>query len=454
MARRYKCPYCEYRDERAKLIVHVDRMHKEMIPEGYDGARLIFDMINKTTGGKCRVCGNPTPWNGSRYDTLCNNPKCKEKMREEYKKNMLRVRGTYNILNDPEQQKLMLSHRKISGKYQHSDGGVITYTGEYERNALEFMDLMLQIPSKEIYSPGPTMEYTYQGKKHIYIPDFYLPLYNLIIEIKDGGDNPNGQQSASRIASREKTIEKERVITTNGEYNYIRLTNNEFPQLIEIFMTMKKKIMDGEPSQTIRINEHLINDMRDWADSRKKIPDFDKIKMLNKAMSNLNKEVPMFSDSIVPYKTLTPKGFKDYGGGYSWDYTAFEAEYIKEKIPTMEYETYFAIIEDNASKITDYHSFLIFKYKEKWFWLESYLDKFIGIRGFDTKKECIGYIAYRLSQYANKPTVFINQYNALDTSYYNIDAKKFVALMVKNMSRSNIIRIKDNITYFYKFLPK
>ena len=257
MGRTYKCLYCEKRFERAKLINHIDRFHQDMIPEGYSGARLVFDMINKTTGGKCRVCGAPTDWNGTRYNVLCNNPKCKEKMREEYKRNMLRVKGTYNILNDPEQQKIMLANRKISGKYQHSDGGIIQYTGQYEKAFLEFIDNFLQIPSNDIISPGPTMEYEYEGKKHIYIPDFYLLSINCIIEIKDGGNNVNNRQSSSMIASREKTIEKERIITDRGEFNYLRLTNNQFEQLIDLFMAIKEKIMNGDNSKTIRINESI-----------------------------------------------------------------------------------------------------------------------------------------------------------------------------------------------------
>ncbi len=255
MARTYGCMYCDKRFERAKLINHINKCHQDMIPEGYDGARLVFDMINKTTGGKCRVCGASTAWNGTRYNVLCDNPKCKEKMREEYKRNMLRVRGTYNILNDPEQQKLMLANRKISGIYKHSDGGQIQYFGSFERNFLEFIDNFLQIPSNDIISPGPTMEYEYNGKKHIYIPDFYILSINCIIEIKDGGDNKNNKQSDSMSASREKTIEKERIITDRGEYNYLRLTNNQFEQLIDLFMEIKAKILNGDDSKTIKINE-------------------------------------------------------------------------------------------------------------------------------------------------------------------------------------------------------
>ena len=257
MAKKYKCLYCEKRLIRKDLINHIDKQHEELIPQGYTAARVVYNQVNKVDQGKCRVCGNPTTWNekSGRYDVLCGNPKCKEHMREEYKKNMLRVRGTYNILNDPEQQKRMLANRSISGTYKFSDGGALTYTGSYEKKCLEFMDVVMQIPSKDILSPGPTLEYMYNGEKHFYITDFYYIPYNLIIEVKDGGDNLNTKESSSMRASREKTIEKEHLITDRGEYNYIRLTNNNFAQLIEVFMEIKQKLLEGDDSKTYKINE-------------------------------------------------------------------------------------------------------------------------------------------------------------------------------------------------------
>ena len=260
MAKRYKCPYCELRLIRKDLIKHIDKKHEELIPQGYSSARLVYNQVNKIDHGKCRVCGKLTSWNekSGRYNVLCDNPKCKEHMREEYKKNMLRVRGTYNILNDPEQQKKMLANRSISGSYKFSDGGILTYTGSYEKKCLEFMDVVMQIPSKDILSPGPTIEYEYNGRKHFYITDFYYIPYNLIIEVKDGGDNLNNKDSSSMRASREKTIEKERIITDRGEYNYIRLTNNDFSQLLDVFMTIKEKLLEGDVSKTYKINESVI----------------------------------------------------------------------------------------------------------------------------------------------------------------------------------------------------
>ena len=260
MARRYKCPYCEKRLERKPLIDHIDKEHEEMIPDGYTAARVVYNMVNKTDHGTCRVCKSNTPWNekAGRYDVLCGDPKCKEHMREQYKQNMLRVKGTYNILNDPEQQKKMLANRSISGTYKFTDGGVLTYTGSYEKKCLEFMDLVMQIPSKDILSPGPTLEYEYNGEKHFYITDFYYIPYNLIIEVKDGGDNPNTKHTQGMITSREKTIEKEHLITSSGEYNYIRLTNNNFAQLIDVFMNIKMALLNGDSKKVIKINESEI----------------------------------------------------------------------------------------------------------------------------------------------------------------------------------------------------
>lgn len=258
MAKTYKCPYCEKRLIRKDLINHIEKLHVDMMPENYTSSQIVFDLVNNTKGyGTCRICKGKTTWNekSGRYNVLCGNPKCKERMREEYKNNMLKVYGTYNILNDDEQQKKMLANRSISGKYKFADGGVLTYTGSYEKKCLEFMDKVMQISSKDIMAPGPTIEYEYNGEKHFYITDFmYIP-YNLIIEVKDGGTNPNTKNSVGMKSSRERTIEKEKLITNQGKYNYLRLTDNQFVQLIDIFMNIKQALLEGDDERIIEINE-------------------------------------------------------------------------------------------------------------------------------------------------------------------------------------------------------
>ena len=264
MAKKYKCPYCNERYIRKDLITHIDEEHEDVIPDGFESAQVVYDVVNGTKGaGKCRVCGRPTKWSSSskRYDVLCENPMCKQKMREEYQKNMLKVHGTYNILTSDEQQRKMLANRSISGKYKFKDGGVVTYTGSYEKKFLEFIDNVMQIPSKDIMAPGPTIEYEMNGEKHFYITDFlYIP-YNLIIEVKDGGNNPNNKNSVGMQSSRQRTIEKEKLITDRGEYNYLRLTDNQFVQLLEIFMDIKKALIEGNDDKIVRINESSSKDI-------------------------------------------------------------------------------------------------------------------------------------------------------------------------------------------------
>lgn len=258
MAKKYKCPYCEERYIRKDLITHIEKKHDAFIPEDYSAERVVYDLVNKKDGhGTCKYCGKDTKWNAkiNRYDIICDDSKCTQAARDEYKRNMLKVHGTYNILNDDIQQKKMLSNRRISGVYHFSTGGQVSFTGTFEKKCLEFMDKVMGIEAKYIMSPGPSMEYMYRGEKHIYIPDFYLIPWNLIIEVKDGGDNPNTKDSPGMRSSRERTIEKEKVVTNQGIYNYVRVTDNQFQQLLGIIMELKLKVLNGEEDSIVRVHE-------------------------------------------------------------------------------------------------------------------------------------------------------------------------------------------------------
>ena len=235
--RKERCPYCTFRDVKDKVISHIERKHPELIPEGYTAARVLFNYINKKDHGTCIVCGRETPWDD--------------------KKNMVKVFGTYNILNDEEQQKKMLANRSISGEYRFKDGTKFSYVGSYEKKFLEFLDQVLDFDGYDIMAPGPTFEYEFEGKTHKWITDFMIIPYNLVIDVKDGGDNPNNR---SMVKYRNKQKAKETMITTSkGKYSYLRLTDNQFGQLLEIFLALKERMDDpdnaGKP--LFRINESV-----------------------------------------------------------------------------------------------------------------------------------------------------------------------------------------------------
>lgn len=254
----YKCPYCTRRFTREDLVLHVQDEHEDMIPEGFTPFRLVFNYVNKkplSYHGKCTECGGPTPWdeNKGRYDRQCEKKACKESYVKKFEENMMRTRGVTRISATEEGQKQMLANRKISGTYVMSDGGKKTYTGSYELKALEFMDKVIHIKSSDILCPGPILEYSFEGKTHIYITDFYYQPYNLIIEVKDGGDNPNKRNMPEYRA---KQIAKEQFIIKHTNYNYLRLTNNDFSQLLAVFANLKMQMVENTGERVIHVNEN------------------------------------------------------------------------------------------------------------------------------------------------------------------------------------------------------
>ena len=147
----------------------------------------------------------------------------------------------------------MLKNRKISGTYIWSDRTQFSYCGSYEKALLEFLDKVLNCKSEDIMTPGPIIDYIYKGEKHQWIMDLYYIPYNLCFDVKDGGKNPNNRPMEEY---REKQDAKERAIKDQGKYNYIRLTDNDFSQLFEIFFELKMQLIENDTNKIVRINEY------------------------------------------------------------------------------------------------------------------------------------------------------------------------------------------------------
>ncbi len=260
--RRIACPLCRRKDFKDKLIRHIEKDHEDIIGD-ISAEQFLYDKTHPGSG-KCIVCGNKTDWNEKtgKYHRVCSNPKCKEELRAKFKKNMIRVHGKVSLLDDAAHQAKMLANRSISGTYVYSDGTKFTYTGSYEHKAIEFMDKVLHCNSKDIIMPGPVIDYTDQyGNSRQWITDIYYVPYNLIIEVKDGGDNPNNRQMDEYRA---KQVSKEAELIKLGEYNYLRLVDNKFVQLMEVLALLKDQEIN-EPNTTnkvIRINESAVYEDR------------------------------------------------------------------------------------------------------------------------------------------------------------------------------------------------
>ena len=255
---RYKCPFCNNKFTREDLVNHIEDDHPYDIPADFTPFRYVFNYVNKkplTYHGKCTECGGPTEWdeNKGRYNRQCNNKACHDSYIKKFEANMMKTRGVTRISATASGQVKMLSNRKISGEYKFTNTGEVkTYTGSYELKALEFMDKVMHIDPNDLMCPGPILEYSLDNTTHIYITDFYYQPYNLIIEVKDGGDNPNKRNMPDYRA---KQIAKEKYIIKHTNYNYLRLTNNNLNQLLAVFANLKMQMVENTGERVIHVNE-------------------------------------------------------------------------------------------------------------------------------------------------------------------------------------------------------
>lgn len=336
--KKYKCPYCEGRFTRAKLHLHIQEKHEDLIPEGYTALRVAFNTINNKTEGHCIMCGNVTDWNENkgRYERLCNDPKCHEAYKKMVAERTKKKYGTERLQTDPEYaeyvQRKALAGRKMHGEYTFADGGKIEYFGSYERKFLQFMDQVMHCESEDILAPAPSIKYQYEGKTHLYIPDFFYIPYNLIIEIKDGGSNPNNHPH--RTGEDElKLRAKEEAIRQLNEFSYVRVVNNDFSQVLSIMAVLKYNMAHRYKDPVIKVNESMLLETASTVDKNFKPKDRIELSSL--------KRVHITEAIIEKYKKQYPdlrhvrcKDTDTYKcDGYMW----FDKENLVAQVGSCEY---------------------------------------------------------------------------------------------------------------------
>lgn len=246
----YRCPVCkmEYKTL-SGWADHMHRHHPEEIPEGFTDLQYFYFTITGKKAGSCVQCHRPTDWNeaSGKYNRYCNNPKCKEQYCKVAKQRMIDKYGKVHLLNDPEKQREMLSHRHISGTYTFSDGsGKLGYVGSYEKDFLVIMDTVLGFKASDIMSPSPhNYVYMYEGQPHYYIPDFYIPNLNLEIEIKDDMNGPNANKHPKITAvDRVKEALKDEVMAKNKSINYFKVMDKSYDAFFKYLLDLKDGIDD------------------------------------------------------------------------------------------------------------------------------------------------------------------------------------------------------------------
>jgi hypothetical protein len=215
----------------------MEKKHEDQL-EGLSPAQFYFNHKYNKTGGKCIICSKSTKWNESteRYERICDRPEtnCREKYRDMFKKRMQQKYGKDHLLDDPEVQKKMLDNRKISGEYEWRDGTKTKYTGTYEEEFLEFLDVFLKFEPSDVISPAPQVfDYEYQGKKHFYIPDFYITSINTIVEIKAFDNKHYRQRDVGQENAKDKVVMR-------SKFNFIKVHDKEYDEFFNYLLKFKE----------------------------------------------------------------------------------------------------------------------------------------------------------------------------------------------------------------------
>lgn len=391
--KKYKCPYCEARIERSKLHIHIQDEHEDLIPEGYTALRVAFNAINHKTEGHCIICKGVTDWNEdkARYERICNNPACHEAYKKIVAERTKRIYGTERLQTDPEYadyvQRKALEGRKMSGKYTFADGGIVKYMGTYEKKFLEFMDTVMHAKSEDILAPGPSIKYKFEGRDHIYISDFFYVPYNLIVEIKDGGRNRN-MHPKRQGEEEEKIKAKEKAVADLKMFNYVRVTDNDFGQLMTVMALLKYQLIHPTYNDyVIKVNEATSignNDqINDLIDVCKRMATYeyicidDKFNVLQNSRSNFDK-----------HRTVSSSNFKKCNGGICYDYV----NYMVGLLGKFKVKTFFNGYVEKDGQIDYTHTYILVYINDKVYWIEDSWKSHMGVFEFDSEDDAISYI--------------------------------------------------------------
>lgn len=256
-AKKEKCKFCsQFFINLDEYASHMEKKHCDMIPRNMTARQYVYVLKTGRLHGDCVMCKKPTTWNEktNKYNRFCNDPKCKEKYREIFKKRMTDKYGKATLLDDPEQQRKMLQNRKISGYYQWSTNSryKVAYTGSYERSFLEFIDKVMDFPPEDIMAPSPhNYVYIYNGEKHFYFPDFFIPSLNLEIEIKDGGDNPNMHQKIQEVDKVKEKLKDEVMISKSNPFNYLKICNKNHIMFLRYLDKAKQQELNEDKRKIV-----------------------------------------------------------------------------------------------------------------------------------------------------------------------------------------------------------
>ena len=156
---------------------------------GWEPSRYWFFVRYGKKEGRSVISGKPTAWNPvtERYERFADEEEKKEYVKQ-FQERMKRKYGKTHLTDDPEHQKRMLGGRSIAKVYRWANGKETEVTGTYEQHFLHFLESVYGFEAEHLGEP-PTIYYKLDGVTKFYLPDFFIPSLNLIVEVKGGNEH-------------------------------------------------------------------------------------------------------------------------------------------------------------------------------------------------------------------------------------------------------------------------
>lgn len=237
-----KCPSCGRNFNKKEFLVdHINQVHQNDIPKNMNTEQYIYYSSHGTIKGKCMCgCGKDTEWNyktGKPYK-LNSSPECISRLRATAVKNG----ADGHLLKSMDYQKnVMQKGRNIAGVYTFKNGIKIDYLAKNELAFLKFCETVCEFTGNMIVSAYQTFTYMDGDIERTYMPDFYLPDYNLLVEIKGNNQNPEYQKDTGY-----KVKLKDDVMRKQKEFNYIKIVDNKFGEFLEILFNIVNVIKNNK----------------------------------------------------------------------------------------------------------------------------------------------------------------------------------------------------------------
>lgn len=236
---------------------HPDSMtDTDMTPD-----QCLYYYTHGTIKGVCMCgCGKETEWNyktGKPYK-LSPDPACRKRVFEKADRNYKAIHGVSRgeMMKSAEEQKRIQQNRPTHGTYKFQDGGEISYLSKLELSFLKFVDQTMELPSRCIIEAPQSFPYFDEQSKtnRIYMPDYYLPDYNLIVEIKEGGAHANENPEYIK-ETKYKEYYKDEVMRHQKQFNFIKIVDNKFGPFIEILfhIVQTKSAPTNKKKQTVLV---------------------------------------------------------------------------------------------------------------------------------------------------------------------------------------------------------